>query len=347
MQNGPVNPSREPRQWVLLLHQLPATAANARMRVWRRLQQLAAMPLRGSAYVLPLTPQALEDFEWLRAEIVSLGGTASLFVGAPVDAALEEEMVERFRQARSDAYRALRTEIRAASRRLGGKHRGKSSEASLARTTQLLRRRFTAAAEGDHFGGAERDAVASELSALEQRVLGRAQAPAAAPTTPALFDARTWVTRPRPGVDRMSSAWLIRTFIDPRARFVFADHAQADQVAFDMFEGEFTHQGDACTFEVLVRRFGLGDPAVRHIATIVHDLDLKDEKHNTAETHTIGLLVDGIQQSHLNDERALETGIGVFAALYRSLATGAGAQRARQRPSTTRPPRAATKRKRR
>ncbi len=121
----------------------------------------------------------------------------------------------------------------------------------------------------------------------------------------------------------MSSAWLIRRFIDPHARFAFADRPVPDQIAFDMFEGDFTHQGDACTFEVLVRRFRIADPAVERIAAIVHDLDLKDSRHEAQEAATIGLLIDGIQESQPDDGRRLETGIAVFESLYAAFAAGA------------------------
>lgn len=327
------------RAWLLLLHQLPAGAAKARVRVWRRLRQLGAVALRGSAYVLPHSPQALEDFEWLRAEIVGLGGTAGLFVGRPLDSGAEADMVKRFRQVRSADYQQLRTEIRAIARRAARRVRGGRVDASVARATQALRKRLTKVVEGDVLGDPLKDEVARELGALEQRVVGHSAAttplePPASATR--LFEARTWVTRPRPGVDRMSSAWLIRTFVDPQARFVFADHAAPDQIAFDMYQGDFTHQGDACTFEVLVRRFQIDDAAVRRMAEIVHDLDLKDDKYGAPEGATIGRLVDGVRESQPDDAHSLEVGVALFGALHRAFISGGragtrSAKRARSR----------------
>ena len=313
--------------WVVLLHQLPAGAAKARVRVWRRLQQLGAIALRGSAYLLPHSAQALEDFEWLRAEIVGLGGTASLIVGKPIDSDVEAEMVERFRELRSEDYGQLRTEIRGMARRTASRAAGKRGDASMAPAVQAVRKRFAKIAAADALGGPLKDEVAGELEALERRVIGHAKAAPsreASETTARLFEARTWVTRPRPGVDRMASAWLIRTFIDPRAQFVFADRPASDQIAFDMFEGDFTHQGHACTFEVLVRRFRVDDAAVGRIAEIVHDLDLKDDRYNAPEGATIGLLVEGTRESHPDDVQALETGMTLFSTLHRAFAAKGG-----------------------
>jgi hypothetical protein len=155
---------------------------------------------------------------------------------------------------------------------------------------------------------------------------------------------RTWVTRRRPGVDRMSSAWLIRRFIDPRARFSFAkqdDDAPAGQVPFDMYTGEFGHHGGQCTFEVLIDRFGLDQPALRRMAEIVHDIDLKDRRYDSPETPTIAALVDGVRQAHGEDAAALERGMQIFDALFRSFeTTGAGNRSTkRTRTKTTRPSR--------
>ena len=333
-------------RWLFLLHQLPTRAAKGRVRVWRRLQQIGAVALRGSAYVLPHTPQAVEDFEWLRVEIIGLGGTAGVFEGRPVDPEAEAEMVKQFRDQRSADYEQLRKDIRTLTRRASPPGRRGGVDRSVAPHVQALRKRFQKVVQGDPVGGPLRDEVALDLAALEQRLVGPPAQPAAAPRSPAqLFEARTWVTRPRPGVDRMACAWLIRAYIDPTARFVFADHPAPDQIAFDMFEGDFTHQGEACTFEVLVRRFRLEDALIRRIADVVHDLDLEDDKYGHPEGATVGLLVEGLRDAQQDDGRTLEAGMTLFAALHRGLAIGGGAERvhAGGRATRRRPP--ATKRR--
>ena len=136
---------------------------------------------------------------------------------------------------------------------------------------------------------------------------------------PAAFQHRRWLTRHRPGIDRMACAWLIRRFIDPHAVFAFAapDAArEPDTVTFDMFEGDFTHEGDRCTFEVLWARFGVADARLGGIAELVHDLDLKDARFGRPEAPLLGALVEGLRQLHERDEELLERGIALFDALY-------------------------------
>ena len=189
--------------------------------------------------------------------------------------------------------------------------------------------------KSDPIGGPLKDQVAGVLAALERHLV-RPTVPTAQTTAVQRFAACTWVRRPRPGVDRMSSAWLIRTFIDPEARFVFADQPEPDQVAYDMYAGDFTHQGEACTFEVLVRRFRIADAAVRRIAEVVHDLDLNDAKYLHPEAQTIGLLVEGVRESQPDDRRALEVGISIFAAFHQGVTAG-GTQGSSPRRSRLKP----------
>lgn len=135
---------------------------------------------------------------------------------------------------------------------------------------------------------------------------------------------RVWVTRPRPGVDRFASAWLIRRFIDTRAAFVFAASPDRypDAVPFDMYQaGGFKHEGDLCTFEVLQERFGIRDVHVRRIAEIVHDVDLKEDRYKSPHAPTVSALVDGLRASIPEDPKLLEQGMVMFEALYQSLQT--------------------------
>jgi hypothetical protein len=140
------------------------------------------------------------------------------------------------------------------------------------------------------------------------------------PLDPRRYKRKTWVTRSRPGIDRMASAWLIRRFIDPRARFTFAAQPPdkpSSAVPFDMYGGELSHQGELCTFEVLLKRFLIRDRAATAIGHIVHDVDLHDERYNDPRTATVAVLVDGLRTAHDNDEQLLEHGITMFEALYR------------------------------
>jgi hypothetical protein len=156
------------------------------------------------------------------------------------------------------------------------------------------------------------------------------------------YQRRRWVTRPRPGVDRMASAWLIRRFIDPHATFAFADRRRDSDVSFDMFGGDFSHETDRCTFEVLTERFAINDPIVARISRIVHDLDLKETRYAPPEAPAIAHMIEGLRLMHPDDGMLLEQGIGMFESLARSFAASdpiaaSGTKRtARRRPARQR-----------
>lgn len=306
-------------RWLLLAHQLPTRLSNARVKTWRRLQQLGAVPSRNSVYVLPDTEQCREDFEWLRREIVALGGEATVFAADAISDGGAEDIMKAFQASRSEDYRALQKAIQrllAASR---GKRRPADRDPKFARSVRALRNRFEALEQIDFFGASQRDAAAAALAELESRLeKPRPGRPSSAPTRAAEFQRRRWVTRRRPGVDRMASAWLIRRFIDRQATFAFLDKPAAADVAFDMYSGGFGHRGDLCTFEVLSEEFGISGPAVAKIGHIVHDLDLKENRYNAPESAVIGRMIDGLRALHADDAALLEQGIGLFDALARS-----------------------------
>jgi hypothetical protein len=315
-----------PRRWLLFVHQLPSEPSNLRVRTWRRLQQLGAIPVKQAVYVLPDTPHAREDFEWLKTEIEDAGGQASLFAGDSVDNWSDDTLVEEFRRSRQAAYGALADDVERVLARIGTRRRRSGSRAPAAsRLLGVFRQRLTAIESIDYFGSAGRDRVVTLLAELESRVVTRQRRPA--PTADAGLDLRRfrnrlWVTRPRPGVDRMASAWLIGRFIDPEARFGFVDDRAAappDAVPFDMFGVEFTHRGDHCTFETLCAVFGLASPALERVAAVVHDLDLKDGRFGAPEAATVGLVIDGLRLAHPDDAALLAHGIALFDALYRAI----------------------------
>lgn len=312
-------------RWLLFVHQLPTTPSNLRVRTWRRLQQLGALPVKQAVYVLPDSPETREDLEWLKTEVIAAGGDAAVFCATNIDTWSDDALVNEFRGSRQEAYGTLAKEIERILSRLGDvrrKSRGRAPAAS--RQANLFRQRLAAIEASDFFGSAGRDRVLSLLKQLDERGPKRRQRQGA--TSPSDLDTtsyrgRLWVTRPRPGVDRMSSAWLIRRFIDPDARIGFAsDRASIppDGVAFDMFDVEFSHRGDACTFETLCAVFKIDEPAVRRLAAIVHDLDLKDNKFAAPEAVTVGAAIEGLQLAHADDDVLLAQGMSLFDALYRA-----------------------------
>jgi hypothetical protein len=313
-------------RWLLFVPQLSSGPSNLRVRTWRRLQQLGAIAVRQAVYVLPDSPAAREDFEWLKTEIEGAGGGASIFSAGSIDAWSDDELVQAFRRSRQEAYTALSDAIDAVVKKLDAPRRRRSGRApSVPRLLERFRQRFVAIERVDFFGSAGRDRVATLLAALEERQsvhagrTGGMRRPG--DLNPADYRRRVWLTRPRPGVDRMSSAWLIRRFIDPDASFGFVfdrDAAPPDAVPFDMFGIELTHRGEWCTFETLCNVFGIDNAAVQRLAGIVHDLDLKDDRFGAPDAPTIGALIDGLQLAYTDDHALLEQGIVLFEAWYRS-----------------------------
>src|SRR3989442_3149286 len=289
-------------RWLLLIHQLPPKPDYFRVKIWRRLQRIGAVAIKNSVYVLPHTEQASEDFQWLRREIVAGGGEASVCQAAFVDGLSDGQIEALFRAQRDAEYAELARAAAEVARESGG---GGESSGEVAR----LERRLAEIVALDHFGATGRRAAGTALNRARQRHKPPGpRAAASRPTRP--VHGRTWVTRSGVHVDRIASAWLIRRFIDPKARFRFvaAQDARAapDELRFDMFEAEYTHEGDPCTFVTLVARVGLADPGLTAIADLVHDIDCKDGKFGRSETAGLERMIAGIGRRHAGDEARLE-----------------------------------------
>lgn len=314
---------RSGHPWLLFVHQLPSTASNLRVRTWRRLQQLGALPIKQAVYVLPDTPTAREDFEWLKADVKAAGGEASVFAAGNVETWSDDALVEEFRRVRQEAYATLAREIERALGRPGATRRPRGTRApAIRRLVEVFRERLGRIERVDFFGSAGRDRVTTLLQRLEEQASApRRQVERSGSVDPKTYTSRLWVTRPRPGVDRMASAWLIKRFIDPQARFAFvADRESVPYAAvpFDMFGVEFSHRDEGCTFETLCAVFAIQEPAVIRIAAIVHDLDLKDGRFAAQEASTVGTVIEGMQLSTAADAVLLDQGMVLFESLYRA-----------------------------
>ena len=323
------------------------------MAVWRRLRALGAAALPGSAYALPDGAEARESFEWLRAEIESAGGRAVLVTATAVDESAAAELERCARETRANLYRELRREAEAVLRAASGSRLGPRRRSGAERQLGGFRRRLRALAVAGGEGDAEARAAESALEGLARSLRPEEEKAMRKTKTPTLevaaFRSRRWVTRPRPGVDRMASAWLIRRFIDPAARFEFAAEppSRGERVPFDMYGVEFGHQGGRCSFEVLADRFGLGDrPAIRRLGRLVRAIDLHEPAEEAAEAETVARLVAGLRATHADDRELLEAGIGVFEALHAAapaarsyIRSGSGTPR---RSQSARKPRAKT-----
>jgi hypothetical protein len=315
----------EPDRWLLLIHQLPAKPAYFRVKIWRRLQALGAVTVKNSVYVLPVSEQAQEDFEWVLKEILDGGGEGMICDARIVDGLSDDDVRGLFNQARSQDY----AEVTKAVRSLNDILRGESespSQAELRSRALRLRTDLERVAALDFFGADGREAAEGLLTGIELELRKEDTVPEsnhpqeAATTGLASLKGRVWVTRKGVFVDRIASAWLIRRFIDPDARFKFVPAKgytpSPGELRFDMYEGEFTHEGDHCTFEVLTARAGLNDPALTTIGEIVHDIDFKDAKFARAEASGIASVIESIAAANKDDERRLERGAAVLDDLY-------------------------------
>jgi hypothetical protein len=305
------------QRWLLLIHQLPSKPAYFRVKIWRRLQQIGAVAVKSAVYALPATAEAQEDFEWLRKEIVEGGGEAILCEAKLIDGLSDAQAQALFDAARDAVYGVITKEARELRAALEA---GEENRVELRAQIGRLRKRLAEAVAIDFFGAHGRESAEGLLAAIEDQLRESDMAEEEAPTpAPLELTGRVWVTRKGVHVDRIGCSWLVRRFIDPDAsfRFVAKDYTpEPGELRFDMFEGEFTHEGDRCSFEVLLSRAGLDDPALQAIAEIVHDIDLKDGKFGREEAAGIAHLIAGIAIAHEDDEQRIAAGAPLFDSLY-------------------------------
>ena len=315
-----------PASWLLLVHQLPAKPAYLRVKVWRRLQGLGAVTLKNSVYALPATERTQEDFAWILKEIVEGGGDGVIYEARIVDGFSDQDVRELFNKARDAEYEVIakgaQVLLQALARPIGEVNVLADAGAKLVR----LKTEAARILEIDFFGADGRETVNGLLVELDARLLQAASTEAGqaggAGVSSGIADwkNRIWVTRQGVHVDRIASAWLIRRFIDGQAQFKFVAAKgyvpEPGELRFDMFEAEFTHEGDRCTFEVLRDRMNLTDPALVPIGEIVHDIDLKDAKFGREEARGIARLIEGLRLAQTRDERRLSRGGALFDDLY-------------------------------
>ncbi len=317
-------------KWLFLVHQLRTPNSRERVKVWRLTRNVGALLYRNSVYVLPYSKEALEDFQWLCQEIRDSKGEAAVFETEARDAAENESLRHQFDTAREKEYRLLIKQIgefaaafdRAGSRLPFTPTQVRKAERQLAQLEDSFRK----VRRTDFFNVAVGSTVEDALKRL-RKTFASLKARSNAPVSPlrthsrSEFTARLWATRPHIHIDRLCSAWLIKRFIDRKAKFVFVseDRLPSRAIPFDVLGAEFSHQGDRCTFETLLEAFRIRDPALFSLAELVHEIDLKDEKFNRPEAEGLDLIVRSISDAMQNDTKALELGSQVLDTVYRRL----------------------------
>jgi hypothetical protein len=310
-------PAAADARWLLLFHQIPPTPAYLRVKIGRRLARVGAVGLKNSVYVLPKSEGALEDFQWVMREVTEGGGDATLCEARFVEGLSDGEIERRFQEVRDEDYAAIVADARklSAAKRKSARSDDDTS-AKLEADVARLEKRLEEIAAIDFFHAAGRESAVGVVGTLRAGLTPSAPSLSRNAEAKERYVDKTWVTRTGVHVDRIASAWLIRRLVDAKARFKFVPakgyEPRKDEVRFDMFDAEFTHEGEKCTFEVLLERLAIREPGVQAIAEVVHDIDLKESKFDRPETAGIAAAIVGLCTAERADDARLEAGFALF-----------------------------------
>ncbi len=316
--------------WLLFFYSAPSKPVSNRMKIWRKLIGAGAVQMKGAVYILPFSDDNYEFFQWLVSEVAGMKGDAAFVRIEKMDSMKDEEIIALFNRQREESYKIIGKAVEDIERRLNSIRKGANARniKGLSGQFNKLLKEFDEIKRIDFFSSREGGALSGRMKHVQTEIkdLSGVETEKGSPATVIRkavddYQGKVWITRKRPFIDRMASAWLIKRFIDKNAAFDFVDEKDQEtigkgHVTFDIRGGEFTHVGDMCTFEVLVRVFGLKDKALKKIAEIVHDLDMKDEKYNSAEAKGLEDILSGIRKTAKDDMEALERGMVVFEMLY-------------------------------
>ena len=322
--------------WLLFFYSIPATPVKNRVKIWRKLLKTGAVLLKGGVYILPYKEEHHEALQWMLAELPSLKGEGLLVKTDSIEPLQQEDIVALFNEQRQHQYQEIFTKIDEFSGRVRNLRKGgRDKKTSLFRQFEKIQIDFQAVQQRDFFQSAKGRELAAQIEALKKQLEEfaavekgqKGSIPSSLPNGRKItsFSGLTWVTRKRPFVDRMASAWLIRRFIDAQASFSFRDENELRdltsdlEVSYDVRNGDFTHIDDQCTFEVLTKSFDLTDKGLDALCRIVHDIDIKDGKFAASEAHVIEMIIKGIRNRALPDSETLEQGMAIFEALYLSI----------------------------
>jgi hypothetical protein len=291
-------------QWLLLVFSLPSKNGSLRVNIWRKLKRSGALALPTSGYLLPNTPDNMERFEWLSAEIRKHKGKASVAQVQSFDDLADERIIQRFTAAREGDYQKML-------------HKLKSKPT--AQHVSAVRRKLVEISAIDFFDNPLRRKVEDAITSADGGMTKKGSKTAKSKA----FTNRTWLTRHRPGIDRCASAWLIQQFIDPNARFTFGSDPKhfPEAIPFDMYgDVGFGHRGNDCTFETLCSEFSLREHRLKTIAEIVHDADLHDDKFGRPEGAAFDRVLKGWARQEISDHQLIHKGMELFEGLYEGLA---------------------------
>lgn len=318
-------------KWLLLIHNLPPKPSRSRVSIWRSLKSLGAVSLKKSVYILPFNSETYENFQWLCQEIQTMKGEATLVKVSNIENLKDKDVIKLFNKARDDDYAIIINKCSEFSKKVfAASKQGIGNQLKLRDALKVIANQLNIIKEIDYFKSplSQKAQNASntcmkDISQLLNKITTSVDKKITDKETLKKkdFQGKKWVTRKRPHVDRIGTAWLIKRFIDPKAKFAFVheDTKKINGIPFDMYHGEFSHQGDNCTFETMLKRFNMKDKALKSLAEIVHDIDLNDEKFGRNEAKGFDCVLRGLIENFKNDNELIERGFGVFEALYATL----------------------------
>ena len=317
-------------KWILLIHQIAHDSPNLRVKIWRNLKKHGAVLFKNAVYVLPHTNEHEEIMQWLCNQIKDEGSDASLFITESLDKKQDEEIIKSFHEICDKEYISLIEVCDAELKKITQREETEGISESLVHEYKRKLNEILKSADDiskiDFFYAPQKEILLQKIASLQKTILKWAKtSEKEIKVTGKVYQikdflGKKWVTRKDIFIDRIASAWLIRRFIDPNARFVFVskgtEKVPRGTVPFDMYGAEFTHHGEDCTFETLMKAFDLKDTALQSIAEIVHDIDLKDNKYGRKEADGLSQIVTGLSWRLKDDNKLLEKGLEIFDALY-------------------------------
>lgn len=320
-------------KWILLIHQLPPKPTNIRVKVWRRLQNIGAVPIKNSVYVLPFTKETYEDFQWLRQEIIPQKGEATIFKVDSIEGISDQDIISQFQKIRDKDYEKIVSDTLELKKNIAGSIKNEMvsiiQKERYEAEIKKLKIRLNEVISVDYFQTPLRkkaeSAIANCNETIESLKVSKGEKTLVSKKISPIkinnkneFQNKRWVTRKGIHIDRIASGWLIKRFIDKRAKFSFVaeDVVVKTGIGFDIYNAEFSHHQEDCTFETLLKSFGLKDSGLVHIAEIVHDIDIKDGKFDRKEAEGINQIIIGLSKRVKNDRKLLERGREIFDSLY-------------------------------
>ncbi len=318
--------------WLIFFYSVPSKPSGCRVKIWRRLAQIGAIQLKGSVYILPCNELNYEFFQWLVNEVVGMRGEAAFLKGEQIETLNEQEVIELFIKQSEKDYSNLEKKLDGLERIINNYMKGTKvySKKRLLGQFSKLSRDFDEVRKRDFFMSKAGDVLKGRMEAIDIEIKNLSVSEhekeamvTVKPQNPKDYMGKIWVTRKKPFIDRIASAWLIKEFIDKKAVFQFIDekdmnNLSKDVITFDIRDGNFTHIGDMCTFEVLLKVFRVKDKTIKKIAEIVHELDFKDDKYSSYDSKGIEEILIGLRKTLKDDMEILEKGIDIFRMLYAS-----------------------------